>query len=162
MKVDVFKWADKLPGDFLKRKFLDNLFNLAIPFNLSLGLRLTHVKPDHVEVISNSGWKTRNHVGGAHACFLALVGEYPAGILLAQNFSPENYRMIIGELHVEYHKQARGRVKGVSRKPDAWPNDPGDEFWVPMTTDIYDQKGQNVATVKTRWQLKKWTATHSS
>lgn len=161
MKVDVFKWAEKIPSEYLRRRFLDNLFNLAIPFNLSLGLRLTHVSPDHVEVISKSGWKTRNHVGGAHACFLALVGEYPAGILLAKNFSPEDYRLIISELKVEYHKQARGPVKGVARRPDNLPSPGEDEIWIPMVTDIYDKNGQSLATVHTKWQLKKWGSTQN-
>lgn len=158
MKFDVFKMTKKIPNDFLRRKVLDNLFNVAIPFNLSLGLRLRSLSPDCVEVTSATGWKTRNHVGGAHACFLALVGEYPAGILLAQNYSPEDYRMIIGELKVEYHKQVRGQVKGVTRKPDTLPELGDDEIWIPMLTEIFDSKGNLCATAHTKWQLKRWSA----
>ena len=158
MKIDIFKYTEKIPSDLIRRKVLDNVFNMAIPFNLSLGLRLRSVSPDIVEVTSATGWKTRNHVGGAHACFLALIGEYPAGILLAQNYSPEDYRMIIGELKVEYHKQVRGRVKGVARKPDNIPELGDEEIWIPMVTEIFDSKGNLAATARTNWQLKRWSA----
>ncbi len=162
MKIDIFKYTEKIPSDFLRRKVLDNIFNIAIPFNLTLGLRLRSVSPDCVEVTSATGWKTRNHVGGAHACFLALIGEYPAGILLAQNYSPEDYRMIISELKVEYHKQVRGQVKGVARKPkENWPKLSDEEIWIPMITEIFDSKGNRAATAHTQWQLKRWSAVRS-
>lgn len=158
MKFDIFKYTEKIPNDLLRRKILDNVFNFAVPFNLTLGLRLRSVSRDSVEVTSATGWKTRNHVGGAHACFLALIGEYPAGILLAQNYSPEDYRMIIGELKVEYHKQVRGTVKGVARKPDILPELDDEEIWIPMLTEIFDSKGHLAATAHTQWQLKRWSA----
>ena len=104
MKFDVFKILKNVPEGRLKQKILDYTFSWAIPFNKGLGLKLTEVSTDRVEVTSKPLRKRQNHVGGAHACFLALMGEYAAGLCLAQNFSPEKYRMIIGSLKMNYLK----------------------------------------------------------
>jgi len=158
MKFDIFKLTEKIPNSYLKNKVIDNVLNVAIPFNLSLGMRIQQLTADKVVVKSTNSWKTKNHVGGAHACFLALLGEYPAGLLIAQNFSPENYRFIISELNVEYHKQGRGALKAVARKPMTMPqmNDDG-ELFLPMTTDIFNSEGDLIATAKTTWQIKDWS-----
>lgn len=156
MKIDIFKYAEKLPNDFLKRKVLDSVLSVAIPFNLSLGITIRSLSQEMVEVQSRVGWKTRNHVGGAHACFLALIGEYPAGLLLAQHYSPENFRMILGNLNIEYHKQARGPILSVASKPDSLPQTHDGEFWVDTTTHISNLEGEPIATAQAKWQLKSW------
>jgi acyl-coenzyme A thioesterase PaaI-like protein len=161
MKIDVFKYLEKIPNDFIKNRVADGVFNVFIPFNLLLGMKIKMLSPDKCEVASYGAWKTKNHVGGAHACFLALMGEYPAGLLLAQIYSPENYRMIISELHMEYMKQGRGFVKSVARRPMQPPEFCEGEAFVPMVTDIFNKKGELIATAKTKWQLKEWSQVRS-
>lgn len=156
MKYDIFKYADQIPNDFVKRRLIDGILNFAIPFNLSLGMKIQKLDQDKVIIKSTNGWKTKNHVGGAHACFLALMGEYPAGLLLAQIYSPEKYRMIIKELQVDYKKQGKGSLKSVARKPFEQPQFEDGEAFIPMTTDIFNENGDLVAVAKTLWQMKEW------
>lgn len=165
MKFDIFKLVKNVPGPKLKNKILDYTFSWAIPFNKGLGLKLKTVSPTEVIVTSKPLRKRQNHVGGAHACFLALMGEYAAGLCLAQNFSPEQYRMIIGSLKMTYHKQGRSDLISQSVAPlnltELKQTLSQGEFWVPMVSNITDEKGDAIATCETQWQIKAWDQVRS-
>ncbi len=157
--MDLTKYVKMIPNPQIKNRLMDLAINLAIPFNRWLGMRIETLTSLKVRVISPPRVLRRNHVGGAHACALALLGEYPAGILISQNFSIEEYRMIISQLSVDYEKQGRGTLIGETLAPFEWPkeNDKG-EIWVDMKTVIKNAKGELVATAQTKWQLKRWSA----
>lgn len=161
MRFDVFGWADNISSPFLRRKLLDLVFSWGIPFNLGLGIRLIEINSDKVIVASKKNWKRRNHVGGAHACFLALMGEYPAGLLIAKNFSNTQFRIIISELHVEYFKQARGDITSQAFKPSHWPKEVTSETWIDMSAEIYSSEQELIAKVRTKWQVKPWSEVRS-
>lgn len=150
------KYVDLIPNPQIKNRLLDAAFSLAIPFNRWLGMKIETLSPELVRVISPPKILRRNHVGGAHACALALLGEYPAGILISQNFSIQDYRIIISKLSVDYAKQGRGTLIGEARAPEVWPKEGDGEIWLEMKTIIKNTKGDLVATVETKWQLKKW------
>jgi acyl-coenzyme A thioesterase PaaI-like protein len=157
MKIDPFRVADRIPVDRLRRRALDVLLNVTVPFNRWLGFRLLAATPERVEVLSPEAVLRRNHVGGAHACALALMGEYPAGILIAQRFPIESYRVIIGELRAQYHKQGRGALRAEALAPSEWPElDEDGQAWVEMQTRITNGKGELVAECFTKWQIKEW------
>lgn len=162
MKFDLFKILEPVPNQKLKNRILNSALSWAIPFNKGLGIEIITLHPGQVCVRSRPVRRRQNHVGGAHACFLALMGEYPAGLCLAQNFSPKQFRMIIGRLEVEYHKQGRGILTATSLRPETLPSGAEDEFWVPMRTEIINEKGERVAECKTEWQLKRWEAVGKS
>lgn len=165
MKFDIFKMAEHIPNLRLRRKVLDYTFSWAIPFNKGLGLKLKEVSPSQVTVFSSPLRRRQNHVGGAHACYLALMGEYAAGLCLAQNYSPEKFRMIIGSLKMTYHKQGRSALSSTAKKPsdlisfeDALSKG---EFWVPMRSEITNDKSELIATCETEWQIKAWEEVRS-
>ncbi|NQZ02453.1 MAG: DUF4442 domain-containing protein [Bdellovibrionales bacterium] len=161
MKVDIFKYLEKIPNEFVRNRVTDGLLSVAIPFNLTLGMKIRHLTSEKCEITSHGAWKTKNHVGGAHACFLALMGEYPAGLLLAQIYSPEDYRMIISELHMDYKKQGRGFVKSVARRPMQPVEFVDGEAYIPMLTDLFNKEGELIATAETKWQMKEWSKVRS-
>jgi hypothetical protein len=98
-------------------------------------------------------------VAAAHACFLALMAEYPAGLVLARRFSITRYRLIISELKMSYQKQGRGRLTAVAalQGTDLLPLETTDEFFVPMITTIFDQDTNPIARGETLWQIKPWS-----
>lgn len=133
------------------------MLTVGIPFNRWLGYQVEELTPSVVIVSSPERILRKNHVGGAHACALALLGEMPAGLLIAQNFPIDEYRFIISELHIVYHKQGRGILRGTVHPPIPWPSaDSEDITWVDLTTYIKNEAGEDVATCKTRWQIKRW------
>ncbi len=153
-------WAQHLPAmlpqDSIRRKALDILLNIGIPFNRWLGLKVKEISRDRVMIESPPTVLRRNHVGTAHACAQALIGEYAAGLVVAQHFPLETYRMIIGRLEIDYGKAGRGTLFGLAEAPVPFPELENEEGWVPMKTVISNEKGEEIAVCHTRWQVKSW------
>jgi len=160
--INVFKYIDKIPQAMVRHRILDSFIEFFIPFSRWLGLKIQALSIDKVIIHSPERRRRRNHVGGAHACALALLGEYAAGLLLAQRFAPDEYRMIIGSLNINYQKQGRGLLIATSLAPNNIPQfahgeiSENGEIWVDMTTEITNAKTEHIATCKTRWQIKAW------
>lgn len=153
-------WAQSIPAmlprDGIRRRALDVLLNIGIPFNRWLGLRIKEISRERVVIESPPTVLRRNHVGTAHACAQALIGEYASGLIVAQHFPLETYRMIIGRLEIDYGKAGRGVLYGVAEAPNPFPELVDEEGWVPMKTVISNEKGEEVAVCTTRWQVKSW------
>ncbi len=154
--IGLTKYVDMITIPQIKNRVMDVAINLAIPFNRWLGMKIEMLTPQQVRVSSPPRVLRRNHVGGAHACALALLGEYPAGVLLSQNYSMQDYRMIITKLEVDYQKQGFGTLIGEAAAPAEWPAEKEGERIIDMKTEIKNKKGELVALVSTKWQLKKW------
>jgi acyl-coenzyme A thioesterase PaaI-like protein len=161
MKMNPFKLTEKVTISKVRRRMLDVLLNIGIPFNRWLGMRLLQVSEESVVVASPDTVLRQNHVGGAHACALALIGEYAAGVLVAQHYSFDEYRIIIGSLDVQYHKQGRGPLVGTVSAPEIWPKLTQGEAWVEMKTEITNSKAEVVAVCTTKWQVKAWSKVQS-
>jgi len=153
-------WAQHIPAllpqDGIRRRALDLLLNIGIPFNRWLGLKIKEISRDRVVIESPPTVLRRNHVGTAHACAQALIGEYASGLIVAQHFPLETYRMIIGRLEIDYGKAGRGTLFGVAEAPVPFPELSNEEGWVDMKTVISNEKGEEVSVCKTRWQVKSW------
>jgi acyl-coenzyme A thioesterase PaaI-like protein len=154
--VDPIKLTEKIPNEKIRRRVLDKVMSLNIPFNRWVGLRIDEINDDRVVVLSPPTRLRENHVGGMHAACLALLGEYAAGLCVASHYGIEEYRLIIGSLNIEYHKQGKGLLRGVAHAPSTWPEVVEGEAWIDMETKITNEKGEDVAVCKTRWQLKDW------
>ncbi|MCB0350967.1 MAG: DUF4442 domain-containing protein [Bdellovibrionales bacterium] len=156
MKFDLLKLSDKLPSS-LRLKALTKALDIAVPFNFGLGMQIKKLTPNEVVLISPERRKRKNHVGSAHACFLALLSEYPAGLVVAQNYPFDKHRIIISELKIEYFKQGRGTLTSIAKSPSAWPELVNGETFINMETEITNSKGERVSLCHTRWQVKEWT-----
>ncbi len=154
--IGLTKYVDLIKIPQIRNRVMDVAINLAIPFNRWLGMKIIAMSAVQVRVSSPPRTLRRNHVGGAHACALALLGEYPAGVLISQTYSMQDYRMIIAKLDVEYFKQGRGTLIGEATAPSQWPEEKDGEVWLELQTEIKNEKGEMVAVAKTKWQLKKW------
>lgn len=156
-EIDPIKLTDKIPYPDLRKRVLDVVMSINIPFNRWLGLKITEISDERAVVVSPPTRLRQNHVGATHACCLALIGEYAAGMCLANHYGVDEHRLIIGHLSIDYHKQGRGRLTGISKAPSEWPTLKDGEAWVEMVTEITNEKGEAVATCRTKWQLKNWS-----
>ena len=154
------KWTDKLPPmlprEGIRRRMLDVILNVGIPFNRWLGLKIKEITPEKVTIESPSTPLRRNHVGTAHACAQALIGEYAAGLVVTQRFPMEGYRIVIGKLEIEYEKAGRGTLFATATAPETWPELVSEEGWVDMTTRITNEAGEAVSVCRTSWKVKSW------
>ncbi len=160
IKLDPFKAINY--NTSIKRGILSKTLEYVVPFNRGLGIKIKEISIKRVVLVSKDRWRRRNHVGSAHACFLALLGEYPAGLVIAQNFSFDQYRVIISNLQMEYKSLAHGRLTATATRPKEWPNIENGEAWLDMVVPIVDEEGKEVATATTKWQIKKWDQVKSN
>ena len=149
-------------NDKLSRLALDNLMRLGIPFNTPHGFSFKSITDTEV-VISAPNFKlNHNHLGGMHACAIATLGEFCAGMTLVKHLGFSRYRFILSELSVKYHLQGRTALTGIAQitheriqqiKLDL---ETQEKILVEHTTEIKNKHGEKVADVKTIWQIKDW------
>jgi acyl-coenzyme A thioesterase PaaI-like protein len=141
---------------------LDKVLRVGIPFNAPHSFKILRLGPEEVAVALPNKKLNHNHLGGVHACAMATVGEYAAGLALLSSFGITRYRLILAELTVRYTYQ--GRVDLEARcAPDqidvaavrAGLETEG-RYLQRLTTVIRERAGKEVAVVETVWQLKPW------
>jgi acyl-coenzyme A thioesterase PaaI-like protein len=154
------QWTGMLPQNFpregIRRRMLDVVFNVGIPFNRWLGLKIKEFGPEKVVIESPATPLRRNHVGTAHACAQALIGEYASGLVVTQRFPMETYRIIIGKLEIEYERPGRDTLYATAEAPAEWTELKDEEGWVDMVTKITNEANESVSVCRTRWQVKSW------
>lgn len=160
-----YKLIDKLMSNPTKMNLvaLDKVLRLGIPFNAPHGFTIRSISADQVKVSLPNRKLNHNHIGGVHACAMATVGEYCAGLSLLSSFGISKYRLIMSELSVVYTWQGRTDLEGVCspRQIDAdavrTTLEEGGTYSQTLETIIQEVKsGKEVARVKTTWQLKPW------
>lgn len=160
----VFKIIDKLLANPnpINIMALDKLMRVGIPFNAPHGFKIKTLNKDAVIISLPNRKLNHNHLGGIHACAMATVGEYCAGMSLLTSFGISKYRLILAELNVKYTYQGRVELEGV-----CYPNqidveavaaglEKEGKYLQKLTTTVRDLNGKEVAEVTTVWQLKNW------
>ncbi len=165
MKQTIFKLIDKCleKPTGLNIMALNRILQIGIPFNAPHGFSIKHITNDEVLISLPNRKLNHNHLGGVHACSMATVGEYTAGMALLSSFGISKYRLILSELHCDFVWQGRTDLEGVCDRNaidvptvDAALKSEG-IYVQPLETIIREVKtGKEVARVKTKWQLKRW------
>ena len=155
--------SDSKAGLFL----LNQAFRFGIPFNIPHAFRINKLSQNESTVVLPKIKTNKNHLGTIHACAMATAGEFVAGVLLIKNFGATHVRVVLKDLVVEYHRQGTTRLeanasidqnKVVEIKDNL---DGKDKLFVNMEANLTDTRGELVCTVKTKWQVKKWSAVSS-
>jgi acyl-coenzyme A thioesterase PaaI-like protein len=150
-------------------KWLANfVLSIVIPFNGKHSLSITLINGNSISVTLPYIRRNKNHVNGIHACALATLCEYTSGLVLSKAFSPHDYRIILKDIEVNYHFQAKMKV-------NATYNIPEDEILQLKETisrndfalklcyvEVYDTDKNHICTGKIHWQIKPWSKTHAS
>lgn len=141
---------------------LNKVLALGIPFNAPHGFKIREISDDNVLITLPNRKLNHNHLGGIHACAMATVGEYCAGMSLLKSFGISKYRLILAELHVKYTYQGRSDLEGVcsprqiDRDAVSKVLETEGKYLQKLETLIRDKNGKEVAVVTTTWQLKSW------
>jgi acyl-coenzyme A thioesterase PaaI-like protein len=163
MKV-IYRMIDKLLANPtpLNVMALDKVLKVGIPFNAPHGFKIKTLNKDAVVIALPNNKLNHNHIGGIHACAMATVGEYCAGMSLLTSFGISKYRLILTELNVKYTYQGRVDLEGFCspQQIDVEKVTKGllseDKYLQELKTIIRDLNGKEVAEVTTVWQLKNW------
>lgn len=159
-----FKIIDKLLNNPTSTNLmaLNKVLTLGIPFNAPHGFKIKELSEDAVLITLPNRKLNHNHLGGVHACAMATVGEYCAGMSLLKSFGISQYRLILSDLHVKYTYQGRTDLEGVcsprqiDKEAVKKVLDADGKYLQKLETFIRDKNGKEVALVTTVWQLKAW------
>jgi acyl-coenzyme A thioesterase PaaI-like protein len=147
----------------ISRWWANALLPFIIPFNRPHGFRVVPMKEGGISVEVPYWRINRNHIRGIHACALATAAEMCSGLSVLERLDPKQYRMIMRELRMQYHYQAKqrtiarsapseqeieARVVARLREQDA----------VEYTNEVqlHDNAGNHIATGTVTWQVKPW------
>lgn len=144
-------------------KALEKLFNTGIPFTLPHKFKFIEMSDKYTRLRLPDIRKNRNHLGGLHACAIATLGEYVAGLSLIKHVGSSKYRLVMRKIEVNYFKQAKESLIGVYEvdheelKRVEIELSSGDKTEIHMAANILNKKEEVIAVVETTWQLKNWT-----
>jgi acyl-coenzyme A thioesterase PaaI-like protein len=143
-------------------KTLQKLFNTGIPFNLPHKFKFIELSDRKTRLSLPYKRVNKNHLGGMHACAIATLGEYPAGLTLIKRFGSAKYRLIMGKLEGDYIKQGRGDLIGeVTIAQEEFERvekelSETNKSEITIATNILNESEEIIAVIQTTWQLKSW------
>ena len=149
--------------------FYRGLLNFAlwwkIPFNSPHKLKITKVSSDSLTITAPYIRKNKNHLNGIHACCLATICEYVCGMSLVRELDPKKFRIIMKELQMTYHYQAKMDVEVVFSLPKSEIEiiqkelTNVDAVLRNYTIDVFDKDKNAICTANVKWQIKPWNKT---
>lgn len=145
------------------RWLLNTVLLRTVPFNKPHNLRITAISGTAITIRARNRRANQNHLKGIHACLLATLCEYASGLGLLVHLSPKNYRIILKNIHMTYHYQAKTDVqvtfdlkKEEVQKHFIEPLRTQDALFHEFTVDIHDTAGNHICTGLINWQVKAW------
>lgn len=153
---------DARKGGWALRK-LNWVMGFVIPFNRRHNFVVKEIGDDFVRTYAPYKRKNFNHIRGIHACGIATIAEFATGLHLLRMVDASKYRIIMSNLQVEYHYQAKkaliaeARLDAETIKREILdPLETADTTSYTLTSEIKDVSGNHVATAHITWQFKAW------
>jgi len=150
----------------LKLFLLNQSLAHLIPFNKPHGVKILAVTEEEVLTTLPFSRRNKNHLGGLHACGMAALGEFTAGVLILRNLGFSRYRLIMSELKAEYHYQGKTAAYARAALPKEELHqrivkflDEGEHADYLSTTEVVDDEQRLLCTVSAQWQIKEWSKT---
>jgi len=142
---------------------LNFLMARTIPFNRPHKFKIVEIGKEQIQTFAPYRKSNQNHIRGIHACAIATVAEFSAGFLLLTNLDPQKYRLIMAKLDADYSYQAKKDIVALAALSTEklnseifTPLESHDTATIIMKTEVRDISGQEVAMVRTTWQIKRW------
>lgn len=162
--MNVPRLMDRARHSAIARRWANLLLPFIIPFNRPHGFRLVPLKEGGITVEVPYWRINRNHIRGIHACALATAAEMCSGLSVLERLDPKEYRMIMRELRMQYHYQAKKRTIAKS-VPSA--REIEEHVVAPLRLQdaveytnevlLHDTSGNHIATGTVTWQVKPWS-----
>ncbi|HQV31371.1 MAG TPA: DUF4442 domain-containing protein [Calditrichia bacterium] len=135
----------------------------VIPFNRPHRFWITRIQPGSIEIRMPYRRRNFNHIRGLHACGLATAAEYATGLLLLMRVDPARYRLIMQNLNVTYHYQAKTTAYARFDISEDWlvenlvtPLQRETSVLVKPNVSVFDQNDNLVCEATLSWQVKDW------
>ena len=161
--MNINRIVDKSKKSVLYRTILNKGLARIVPFNKPHGFKIIEISDNHLKVLVPYRKSNLNHIKGIHACALATLSEFTTGFLLLTKLDPEKYRLIMQNLSMEYHYQAKLDAYASFFISQEWldelvfqPLKSADVAIVDCEVEIYDKEGNHISTGSIKWQIKSW------
>lgn len=89
----------------------------TVKFVGTAGLRVEELSKERAVVSVNNRKKVQNHIGGVHACAMALIAESATGFVVGMNV-PDSAVPVIKTMKIEYVKRATGALRAEATLTD--------------------------------------------
>ena len=85
------------------------LFNNTVKLAGTAGIRINELSQTETKVTLRNRRKIQNHIGGLHACSMALAAESATGIVMAMNI-PDSKLLLLKTMKINYIRQCQGDI----------------------------------------------------
>jgi acyl-coenzyme A thioesterase PaaI-like protein len=147
----------------LQRGLLNAILPWMIPFNRPHGFRVVPLPEGGIRVEIPYWRINRNHIKGVHACCLATAAEMCSGLSVLEQLDPRKYRLIMRELRMRYHYQAKQKAWATCvplaediRVQVVEPLQHQEAVDYTSVVELHDKAGNHLATGTVTWQVKRW------
>ncbi|MFI5218831.1 MAG: DUF4442 domain-containing protein [Bacteroidia bacterium] len=134
-----------------------------VPFNNPHKIKIIKIENGELILLLPYKRKNLNHIKSIHACALATLCEYISGLALMSSISEKEYRIILKNIHMTYHYQAKMDVLATfSLSPEFIRNEIIEPLQISgsimkeLMVEAYDSNKNHICTGKINWQIKKW------
>ena len=135
----------------------------TVPFNNPHKIRVVSIGENEVSLYAPYTRNNMNHIKGIHACLLATLCEYATGLSLLLHLSPKEYRIILKNINMTYHYQAKTDVfakfkidKKELEENILKPIKEHEAIFREFSIDVYDANNNHICTGLINWQIKAW------
>lgn len=161
--LSLHKFYTKSFNSKLNLWLLNKSLRFLIPFNKPHGIQIIKTHQTGIEVKLPYIKANLNHLKSIHACALAVLSEYSCGLVLAVVLPENKFRLIIKELKMEYHYQAKTDVfvtffldKDFILNNIIEPLRTKEKILVEFKVDVFDLNKNKISTAFVQWQIKNW------
>lgn len=99
------------PG--LKQFALSWAFNSQVKLARTAGIQIEALSQEKSIVHLKNRTKVQNHIGGIHACGMALLAESATGMIVGMNV-PDTHLPLMKSMKMTYVKRSNGDLKAVA------------------------------------------------
>jgi len=97
----------------LRETALSIAFNSQVKMAAVAGVHIESLTPEQSVVHLKNRLRVQNHIGGVHACGMALLAESASGMVFGMNV-PDSSIPLIKSMKMEYVKRAQGDLKAIA------------------------------------------------
>lgn len=134
-----------------------------VPFNKPHSFAIKGIKGRFIHIELPYKKANLNHIKGIHACALATLSEYCTGFVLLSSINPNNYRIILKNINMTYHYQAKTNVFAKFELTEEWieqniitPLKSKEAIFTELKIEVYDTENNHICTGLINWQIKAW------
>lgn len=142
---------------------LNTVLLRTVPFNKPHKLKIISLADNEITIAVRNRRTNQNHIKGIHACLLATLCEYAAGLSLTMHLPADEYRIILKNIHMTYHYQAKMDVsakfkldKQEIEQAILVPLKSNEAVFKEYTVEVYDTANNHICTGLINWQVKAW------